>query len=59
VTTEPAQRWFFVHMHKTAGTALYQRLHHEFPAEAIYPTPAEQRAHKASLHVDLLRQQFD
>jgi hypothetical protein len=59
VTAGPVQRWFFVHMHKTAGTALYQRLHEAFPPEAIYPTIAEQRAHKASLHVDLLRRRFE
>jgi Galactose-3-O-sulfotransferase len=58
VTTEPVQRWFFVHMHKTAGTALYQRLHEQFPPEAIYPRRAEQKAHKASLHVDLLCRHF-
>ena len=53
------QRWFFVHMHKTAGTALYQRLLEQFPLGAIYPRRAEQKAHKASLHVDLLRQKFN
>lgn len=58
MTTEPAQRWFFVHIHKTAGTALYQRLLEHFPPEAIYPTRTEQRAHKASLHVDLLCRRF-
>jgi hypothetical protein len=58
MTTAPVQRWFFVHMHKTAGTALYHRLHEQFPPQAIYPTVAEQRAHKASLHVDLLRRRF-
>jgi hypothetical protein len=58
VTIEPVQRWFFVHMHKTAGTALYQRLHEQFRPEAIYPTAAEQRANKASLHVDLLCRRF-
>jgi hypothetical protein len=58
VTTEPVQRWFFVHMHKTAGTALYHRLHGHFPPAAIYPTRAEQQAHKASLHVDHLCRRF-
>jgi hypothetical protein len=53
------QRWFFVHMHKTAGTALYQRLHEHFPPAAIYPTTMDQRTRKASLHVDLLLRQFD
>jgi hypothetical protein len=59
MTGEPARRWFFVHMHKTAGTALYQRLRREFPPEAIYPTPSDQKAHLATLHVDLLRRRFD
>jgi hypothetical protein len=45
-------------MHKTAGTALYQRLHDQFPPPAIYPTRAEQKAHKASLHVGLLCRKF-
>ena len=58
MTTAPVQRWFFVHMQKTAGTALYQRLLEHFPPEAIYPTRAEQKAHKASLHVDLLCRRF-
>jgi hypothetical protein len=56
---EPARRWFFVHIHKTAGTALYQRLRHQFPPEAVYPMPADQLAHLATLHVDLLRRRFD
>jgi hypothetical protein len=58
VTIEPAPRWFFVHMHKTAGTALYQRLLEQFGPASIYPTQAEQKAHKASLHVDLLCRKF-
>jgi hypothetical protein len=58
MTTAPMPRWFFVHMHKTAGTALYQRLHEQFPPRAIYPSSAEQRAQKASLHVDLLCRNF-
>ena len=58
MTSGVPQRWFFVHMHKTAGTALYQRLLEQFPLEAIYPRQAEQKAHKASLHVDLLCQKF-
>jgi hypothetical protein len=59
VTEEPVERWFFVHMHKTAGTALFQRLHEHFPPGVIYPSIADQRAHKASLHVDLLLRRFD
>jgi len=59
VTPKPVRRWFFVHMHKTAGTALYQRLQEEFPPDAIYPAVADQQAHQATLHVDLLRRRFD
>ncbi|MFT7608984.1 MAG: hypothetical protein ACI9MX_002052 [Candidatus Aldehydirespiratoraceae bacterium] len=31
------QRFFFLHMQKTAGTALWQRLQEAFPREALYP----------------------
>lgn len=58
MTSGEPQRWFFVHMHKTAGTALYQRLLEQFEPAAIYPRLAEQKAHKASLHVDLLLRKF-
>jgi hypothetical protein len=58
MTVEPVQRWFFVHMQKTAGTTLYKRLHQAFPPEAIYPTADDQRVHPASLDVDLLRRRF-
>jgi hypothetical protein len=58
VTTGPHLRWFFVHMHKTAGTALYQRLQHVFPPDAVYPTFSDQQAFHATLHVDLLRRRF-
>jgi hypothetical protein len=53
------RRWFFVHMHKTAGTALFQRLQEEFPPEAIFPAVADQQANHATLHVDLLRRRFE
>ena len=59
MTAEPVRRWFFVHMQKTAGTTLYVRLRRQFPIEAIYPTTDDQRAHKANVHVDLLRQRLD
>jgi hypothetical protein len=59
VTAGLPQRWFFVHMHKTAGTALYQRLRHQFPPEAVYPTTADQQANLATLHLDLLCRRFD
>ena len=56
--TTPPQRWFFVHMHKTAGTALLQRLRIQFAEEAVYPTVADNWAHFATMHLDLLRQRF-
>jgi hypothetical protein len=59
VTTSPARRWFLVHMHKTAGTALCQRLRHEFPPEEVYPAISDQQAYHATLHVDLLCRRFE
>ncbi|MGH9227193.1 MAG: hypothetical protein ACRD07_00420 [Acidimicrobiales bacterium] len=60
MTTETAspQRWFFVHLHKTAGTALLQRLRVAVGEEAIYPTASDQRTYLASLKVDLLHERF-
>jgi hypothetical protein len=57
--TAPPRRWFFVHMHKTAGTALLQRLRVQFPEEAVYPTVADNWAHHATMHLDLMRRRFD
>lgn len=58
MTDDGTRRWFFVHMHKTAGTTLYQRLRDAFPGGAVYPTRDEQRAWKASLDVEVLLRQF-
>lgn len=49
---------FFVHMQKTAGTTLYVRLRRHFGDDAVYPSSAEQRAHKASIHTGLLLQRL-
>ncbi len=38
-----AQRFFFVHLQKTAGTALLARLRRQFPDEAIYPDESDGR----------------
>jgi hypothetical protein len=56
--TAPPQYWFFVHMHKTAGTALLQRLRIAFGEEAIYPTVSDNWTYFASMHLDLLRRRF-
>jgi hypothetical protein len=60
--TAPAaspQRWFLVHLHKTAGTALLQRLRIAFGEEAVYPTTSDQSTCLASLRFDLLRRRFE
>ena len=38
--TEP-RRFFFVHLQKTAGTALWRRLQLQFRPEAVYPGPGD------------------
>lgn len=48
------QRYFFVHLQKTAGTALFQRLRHHFGTDAVYPQPHHQGTPEAVLDVDLL-----
>lgn len=35
----PQQRFFFVHLLKTAGTSLRQQLMRQFPGPALYPNP--------------------
>lgn len=35
------RRFFFLHLQKTAGTALWQRLNDAFPPEQLYPSPAD------------------
>ena len=34
--------YFFVHLQKTGGTALFRRLRHHFGVDAVYPTPEDQ-----------------
>lgn len=60
---EPAvghpQRWFFVHLQKTAGTALFRRLRNEFPVDSVYPMPPYQGTAEAVLDVDKLVARFE
>jgi hypothetical protein len=56
--TEP-QRFFFVHLQKTAGTTLFRRLRNHFGPDAVYPTPEHQRHPDAILDVDHLRDAFE
>jgi hypothetical protein len=52
------QRFFFVHLQKTAGTALFQRLRDNFGASAVYPTPDEQGDVRGVIDVDFLVEHF-
>lgn len=40
---EPDQRFFFVHLQKTAGTTLTERMRAHFGADAVYPGDADLR----------------
>lgn len=53
--TLPGPRYFFVHLQKTAGTALFRRLRHHFGTAAVYPRPDEQGTAAAVLDVAALR----
>lgn len=53
--TPPGPRFAFVHLQKTAGTALFRRLRHHFGTAAVYPRPDEQGTPEAVLDVDVLR----
>lgn len=47
-------RYFFLHMQKTGGTALFQRLREHFGIEGVYPTPDDQGSPRAVLDVDFV-----
>ena len=49
------RRWFFVHLQKTAGTALFRRLRHGLGTEAVYPLPTEQGTPATVLSVERLQ----
>ncbi len=53
--SERPPRYFFVHLQKTAGTALFRRLRYTFGSDAVYPRPDEQGTPEAVLDVDRLR----
>jgi hypothetical protein len=53
-----AERFFFVHLQKTAGTTLFRRLKQHFGADAVYPMPQYQGSVEATLDVDLLVERF-
>lgn len=53
-----SERYFFVHLQKTAGTSLNMALRRQFGAEAMYPLPEDVKSHDAVLDVDHLRSVF-
>lgn len=52
-------RYFFVHLQKTGGTALFQRLRDSFGPEAVYPTSADKGDVAAVLDVRHLTRRFE
>ena len=53
-----AERFFFVHLQKTGGTALFQRLRATFGPPAVYPLPDDKGDVRAVLDVKHLIEQF-
>jgi hypothetical protein len=51
-------RYFFVHLQKTGGIALFRRLRHHFGLAAVYPMPQYQGPPESVLDVDLLVRRF-
>ena len=49
-----SRRFFFVHVQKTAGTALWRRLKQSFDARALYPGPDDGRPPESVLVVEHL-----
>lgn len=52
------RRFFFVHLQKTAGTALFRRLRHHFGTDAVYPRPSDQGTPETVLDVARLHQRL-
>jgi hypothetical protein len=56
--TASVERFFFVHLQKTAGTALFQRLRDHFGPEAVYPNPDDQSDIRSTTDVDFLLDRY-
>ncbi len=52
------ERFFFVHLQKTGGTALFQRLRHQFGQWGVYPTPDDQGGVESVINVDGLAARY-
>ena len=55
--TEP-ERFFFMHLQKTAGTALWRRLQRQFAPDAMYPGPGDGSPPETVLSVDHLLERW-
>lgn len=51
-------RYFFVHMQKTAGTTLFRRLKHQFPPQEVYPDSTDGGPPDSVLLVDHLERRW-
>ena len=56
--SEP-ERFFFVHLQKTAGTSLYMSLRRHLGRDAVYPTPEYELIDQSSSDIELLRTAFE
>ena len=52
------RRFLFVHLQKTGGTALFQRLREHFGERGVYPTPDERGDVRAVTDLDFLRERL-
>jgi hypothetical protein len=52
------QRYFFLHMLKTAGTALFHRVRNHFGERAVYPMPEDEGRPGATREIPLLLDRF-
>ena len=53
------ERFFFVHLNRTGGTALLRRLRAQFPPEAIYPGPGDGEPPTSTLSVEHFFERWD
>ncbi len=51
-------RYFFLHLHKTAGTALWRRLHRQFEPAALYPGPQDDKVPDRTLVPEYLIERY-
>jgi len=56
--TEAPRRFLFVHLQKTGGTALFQRLRENFGPRGVYPTPEERGDIRAVIDLDFLMERL-